>query len=252
MNTKRLSINNNKFLKMKNGFIYLLVVVMAISASCQQTGSRKVKLTTTVDSVSYAIGVMVGKQNKQQLSQVPGGDKMNLDAMSSAFYASLSGKDSLMSDEQANNIIRGYFEKESKRAGQENLEKGNSFLEKNKARAGVTTTESGLQYEVLTAGTGEKPVAESQVKVHYHGTLIDGTVFDSSVDRGEPAQFGVNQVIPGWTEALQLMPVGSKWKVFIPANLAYGEQGAGGKIGPNSALIFEVELLEIVKAETPK
>jgi FKBP-type peptidyl-prolyl cis-trans isomerase len=100
---------------------------------------------------------------------------------------------------------------------------------------------------VITAGTGEKPTAENQVRVHYHGTLIDGKVFDSSVDRGEPAVFGVNQVIPGWTEALMLMPVGSKWKVYLPSNLAYGEQGAGQDIAPNSALIFEVELLEIVK-----
>lgn len=121
------------------------------------------------------------------------------------------------------------------------------FLAKNKASEDVITTESGLQYTIITEGHGEKPTLKSQVKVHYTGTLIDGTVFDSSVERGEPAVFGVFQVIPGWTEALQLMPVGSKWKLFIPYELAYGENGAGQLIKPFSTLIFEVELLEIVK-----
>ena len=116
-------------------------------------------------------------------------------------------------------------------------------------REGVTTTASGLQYEIIKAATGPKPSKEDSVKVHYHGTLIDGTVFDSSVERGEPAEFGVGQVIAGWTEALQLMPTGSKWKLFIPAKLAYGERGAGEDIGPNSTLIFEVELLEVEGAK---
>ncbi|MBQ5925386.1 MAG: FKBP-type peptidyl-prolyl cis-trans isomerase, partial [Paludibacteraceae bacterium] len=121
------------------------------------------------------------------------------------------------------------------------------FLAENAKRANVVTLESGLQYEVITEAIGQKPVASDKVKVHYHGTLIDGTVFDSSVRRGEPATFGVTQVIQGWVEALQLMPVGSKWKLYIPYQLAYGEQGAGQMIAPYSALIFEVELLEIVK-----
>ena len=127
------------------------------------------------------------------------------------------------------------------------MEVGNKFLEENKVKEGVTTTESGLQYEIIIVGEGTIPTADSKVRVHYHGTLLDGTVFDSSVDRGEPATFGVNQVIKGWTEALQLMPVGSKWKLVIPSALAYGDRGAGGDIGPNSTLIFEVELLEIVE-----
>jgi FKBP-type peptidyl-prolyl cis-trans isomerase len=167
--------------------------------------------------------------------------------MAAAFRLASLGEETAMNEEEANNFIRTYLETAGKKEAQKNLEEGNAFLEQNKAREGVTTTESGLQYEVITAGTGEKPTAENQVRVHYHGTLIDGKVFDSSVDRGEPAVFGVNQVIPGWTEALMLMPVGSKWKVYLPSNLAYGEQGAGQDIAPNSALIFEVELLEIVK-----
>ena len=124
---------------------------------------------------------------------------------------------------------------------------GEKFLEENKKREGVVTLTSGLQYQILKAGTGEKPLATDKVTTHYHGTFLDGKVFDSSVDRGQPAQFPVNRVIPGWTEALQLMPVGSKWKLWIPYNLAYGEKGYPPKIPPYSALIFEVELISIDK-----
>jgi len=123
---------------------------------------------------------------------------------------------------------------------------GGAFLETNGKREEVTVTASGLQYEILTAGEGEMPTAASTVRVHYHGTLIDGSVFDSSYDRGEPAEFPVNGVIAGWTEALQVMPVGSKWRLAVPYNLAYGERGAGGKIGPYTTLVFDVELLEII------
>jgi FKBP-type peptidyl-prolyl cis-trans isomerase len=236
---------------MKNSIIYGLVIVLALSASCQQSG-KKVKLVTNIDSVSYAIGVLVGSNNLKQLESAPGGDEINKEAMAAAFRASTLGEDSIISPEQANALVQKFFEGAGERKAQKNLEEGNAFLEKNKARAGVTTTQSGLQYEVLTAGTGPMPTAADQVRVHYHGTLIDGKVFDSSVDRGEPVVFGVGQVIPGWTEALQLMPVGSKWKIYLPANIAYGERGAGGDIGPNAALIFEVELLEIVPAEPTK
>ncbi len=233
---------------MKKSVIYLLAITFIVAGvSCQQSGTKKVKLESNIDSVSYAIGILVGANNLQQLKNAPGGDEMNIDAMSAAFSMASSEGETAITEEEANALVRSFFENQGKKEAQENLEKGNAFLEENKKRPGVTTTESGLQYEILTEGNGPKPVAEDRVRVHYHGTLIDGTVFDSSIDNGEPAVFGVGQVIPGWTEALQLMPVGSKWKVYLPANIAYGERGAGGDIGPNSALIFEVELLEIVK-----
>jgi FKBP-type peptidyl-prolyl cis-trans isomerase len=233
---------------MKNSIIYVFVVALIVAAtSCQQGGPASVKLETSADSVSYAIGVLVGANNKQQLETAPGSSEMNIEAMAAAFRLASLGEEVEIAEEDANAIVQNFFRQAADREAQANLEEGNKFLEENKAREGVTTTESGLQYEVLTEGTGEKPTATDKVRVHYHGTLIDGTVFDSSVDRGEPAVFGVNQVIPGWTEALQLMPVGSKWKVFIPSNLAYGPRGAGADIGPNAALVFEVELLEIVK-----
>ncbi len=233
---------------MKNSIIYLVVVGLLIAGtSCQQGGSKNVKLETKVDSVSYAIGLLVGSNNQQQLKNAPGGTDLDGAIMASAFSAASMSEEPKITEEQANALVQTYFQQASERIGQENLEEGNAFLESNKSREGVVTTESGLQYEILTEGTGQKPTANDQVRVHYHGTLIDGTVFDSSVDRGEPATFGVSQVIKGWTEALQLMPVGSKWKVYIPAALAYGERGAGSDIGPNSALVFEVELLEVVE-----
>lgn len=135
--------------------------------------------------------------------------------------------------------------KMKREAGAKNLAAGQAFLEKNKERAGVVELPSGLQYEILVEGNGAKPSATDSVTCHYHGTLIDGTVFDSSVQRGQPATFPLNRVISGWTEALQLMPVGSKWRLFLPPNLAYGEQQVSAQIGPNSTLIFDVELLAI-------
>ena len=234
---------------MRNKIIYLLAIALGIAGTaCQQNGAvQNAKLETATDSASYAIGFLVGSNNKQQLASAPGGKEMNIETMAAAFRTASLGEDGLITEEEANTIIRNYFESANKREAQENLEKGNAFLEQNKTREGIHVTDNGLQYEVLTEGTGSKPTADDQVRVHYHGTLIDGTVFDSSVDRGEPAVFKVGQVIPGWTEALQLMPVGSKWKIYLPADLAYGERGAGNDIGPNSVLIFEVELLEIVK-----
>lgn len=234
---------------MRKSLIYLPVVfLMIVGMSCQQSGSVKnVKLETEADSAGYAIGILVGTNNKQQVENAPGGADINLDAMVAAFSVASKGEEGAMTTEEADQIIRRFFEAAGEREGQLNLEAGNAFLEQNKNREGVNTTASGLQYEVITEGSGPKPSAEDRVRVHYHGTLIDGTVFDSSVERGEPAVFGVGQVIPGWTEALQLMSVGSKWKIYLPANLAYGERGAGADIGPNSTLIFEVELLEIVE-----
>jgi FKBP-type peptidyl-prolyl cis-trans isomerase len=234
---------------MRKNLIYLpAVFLMIIGMSCQQSGSvQNVKLETEADSAGYAIGILVGTNNKQQVENAPGGADINLDAMAAAFSAASKGEEGVMTTEEADQIIRRYFEAAGEKEGQLNLEAGNAFLEENKGREGVKTTASGLQYEVITEGTGPIPSAEDRVRVHYHGTLIDGTVFDSSVERGEPAVFGVGQVIPGWTEALQLMPVGSKWKIYVPSELAYGERGAGADIGPNTTLIFEVELLEIVE-----
>jgi len=234
---------------MKKSILYFLVagLLMAGASSCQQGGPANVKLETSVDSVSYAIGILVGANNNKQLESAPGNDKMNIEALASAFRSVSLGEDTKISEQDAQALVQKFFADASKREAQENLEAGNKFLEENKTREGIKTTESGLQYEVINEGSGEKPKAEDRVRVHYHGTLIDGTVFDSSVDRGEPVVFGVNRVIPGWTEALEMMPVGSKWKIYLPANLAYGERGAGADIGPNETLIFEVELLEIVK-----
>lgn len=233
---------------MKNSILYVLAIALIVAvSSCQQGGTKSVKLETSADSVSYAIGMLVGANNLQQVQSAPASEEINLETMADAFRTATLEGELKLTQEEANGVVRTFFESASKRAAQKNLEEGNAFLEQNKTREGVTVTESGLQYEVLKEGDGPKPTAEDKVRVHYHGTLIDGTVFDSSVDRGEPAVFGVGQVIPGWTEALQLMPVGSKWKLYIPSNIAYGERGAGGQIGPNSTLIFEVELLEIVK-----
>ena len=237
---------------MKNRIIYFLAVALTIATatSCQQGGMKNVKLQSDMDSASYAIGVLVGANNLKQLEMSPGGGEINVDIMSAAFQAASTKSETAITEEQAQTIIQKFFETAGERESQKALEEGNAFLEKNKARSGVQTTESGLQYEVLTEGSGPKPTAEDQVRVHYHGTTIDGKVFDSSVDRGEPAVFGVVQVIPGWTEALQLMPVGSKWKIYLPSDIAYGERGAGADIKPNSALVFEVELLEIVSPES--
>jgi FKBP-type peptidyl-prolyl cis-trans isomerase FklB len=193
-----------------------------------------------IDSISYAIGMNIAGNLKQQNL------KVNSTIMAKAIDQVLNGQTTLMDGNAANAYIQGYFQNESMKKGAANKAVGDKYLAENKTKAGVVTLPSGLQYSIMKEGTGEKPASTDKVKVHYHGTLIDGSVFDSSVDRGEPAEFGVTQVIQGWVEALQLMPVGSKWKLFIPSNLAYGPQGPPS-IGPNQVLIFEVELLEIVK-----
>ena len=233
---------------MKKSIILILAIgVLFASTSCNQGGTKKVKLETNIDSVSYAIGVMIGNNNLQQLSSFPSGDQIKVDVLSAAFASAMAKENVMITDEDASALISKFAQSATEKESQKNLEEGNAFLEKNKAREGVVTTESGLQYEIITKGTGPKPTADDQVKVDYTGTLIDGTVFQSSKDQGQPITLGVTQFIPGWTEALELMPVGSKWKIYVPANLAYGERGAGNDIGPNATLIFELELLEIVK-----
>lgn len=238
----------NQIINMKIKSLLIGLAVFQLIASCQNSGTGgKVSLGTSGDSASYALGVLIGQQNKQSLNQIPGGEQINVDLLLKSFTQVIKGDSTLFSAAESNELVSAFFQKMNDKKGQENLEAGNSFLEKNKAREGVVSTESGLQYEIIKTGTGAKPLAEDVVKVHYHGTLIDGKVFDSSIDRGEPVEFPVNGVIPGWTEALQLMPVGSKWKIYIPASLAYGERGPSAEIGPNASLIFEVELLDIVK-----
>lgn len=197
-----------------------------------------------MDKVSYFIGLNMGGQFKEQ------GIALDLASFTEAIKAAMAGEKPKFSQEELMTAMQAFEtsmrEKEAAR-GSESKAKGVKFLADNGKKKGITTTASGLQYEVLKAGDGPKPAATDRVNVHYHGTLLDGKVFDSSVERGMPITFGVQEVIKGWTEALQLMPVGSKWRIYIPSELAYGENGAGGDIGPNEALVFEVELLGIVK-----
>ena len=190
----------------------------------------------------------VGRQMGGQLAAQPF-DGLDAQSVAQGVIDALSGKDSALSEDLLQAAFREIEEVMQAKAaaqGEIAIKAGLEFLTDNGKRDGVTVLESGLQYEVITAGDGEKPTLNSTVKTHYHGTLIDGVVFDSSVDRDEPAQFPVSGVIAGWTEALQLMPTGSKWRLVVPSELAYGTQGAGGAIGPNCTLIFEVELLEII------
>ena len=215
------------------------MIFLAFSLATTALSAQDLK--TYADSVSYAVGILWGQNIKQQ-----GLTDIDPTILGQAIGHALEGDESAMMDlKSANEMVRDHMGKQKEAAKQKNKMEGEAFLKKNAEREEVITLESGLQYEVLTEGTGQIPTAADKVKVHYHGTLIDGTVFDSSVQRGQPASFPVTGVIKGWVEALQLMPVGSKWKLFIPSDLAYGERGAGGQIGPNAALVFEVELLGI-------
>ena len=194
-----------------------------------------------MDKLSYAIGLNIANNLKSS-----GFANLSVEDFAEAVKTVYNGESAKMTDTEARTVIQDYFEKAEKEKLTNNLEEGNKFLAENGKREGVVTLPSGLQYEIITEGTGKKPSATDTVSCHYHGTLIDGTVFDSSVMRNQPAEFPVNGVIKGWVEALQLMREGAKWKLFIPANLAYGERGAGQSIEPNSTLIFEVELLKVL------
>lgn len=195
-----------------------------------------------MDKVSYALGLSIG--NNFQNSGIK---NLNVEDFVKGLTDVLNETQPAITYDEAKQVINEFFVKLQKEKMEINKKAGEEFLNINRHRAGVVELPSGLQYQVLQKGNGAKPKATDKVKCHYHGTLINGTVFDSSVERGQPAVFGVNQVIPGWVEALQLMEVGSKWRLFIPSNLAYGEHGAGEMIEPNSTLIFDVELLDIVK-----
>lgn len=194
-----------------------------------------------MEKVSYALGLSLG-------NNLMGSGVTSLDyaKLAKGIQDVMEGQTPEIGYQEAQAIIGEFFQALQEKVSQEAMKAGKEFLAENATREGVVTLPSGLQYEVIAAGTGAVPSASDSVKVHYHGSLIDGTVFDSSVNRGEPATFGVTQVISGWVEALQLMPVGSKWKLVIPSDLAYGAQGAGQAIAPHSTLVFEVELLEIV------
>jgi len=263
-----------------------LTVVIAITvalASCSQVpNTGTYKLETQLDSVSYALGFFGAKQVKKSFEQSPfkidsvdfikiakamAGAEMNeqfvkmmsnqfdtldVEVYKKGFFNQFAYGKSYFEETTADAYLRKIYQqiKDKKTTSSPeavaNLEKGKKFLEENKAKPGIIVTESGLQYEILKEGTGAKPELTDKVKCNYKGTLIDGTTFDSSDKHGGPSTFGVNGVIKGWTEALQMMPAGSKWKLYIPADLAYGKRGAGNDIGPNEALVFEIELLEVL------
>jgi len=202
------------------------------------------QFTTVEQQASYGIGRQIG----DQVASNPF-EGLDANAVAQGVMDALNGNEYAVEVEDlraAFGVINERMQAQQAEQAKEASAEGQAFLDKNAKRDEVTVTESGLQYEVLTTGEGEKPTAASKVRTHYHGTLIDGTVFDSSYDRGEPAEFPVGGVIAGWTEALQMMTVGSKWRLAIPYELAYGEQGAGGAIGPFQTLVFDVELLEIL------
>ena len=230
---------------MKNPFNQSLALILTllggvILSGCQQPESnmseKPFDATSEVESASYLIGF-----RQAQNIQAQGGDVIDMQAYELGARDAIAGKESQVPEENEEQLMAVL----SEALMQEKSASGETFMEENAARAEVTTTASGLQYEVLVEGTGPMPSATDTVVTHYHGTLTDGTVFDSSVERGSPASFPVNRVIAGWTEALQMMGVGSKWRLVIPPELAYGERGAGGAIPPNATLVFEVELLEI-------
>jgi FKBP-type peptidyl-prolyl cis-trans isomerase FklB len=227
-------------------FVQLVVIVVLAGFAGLARAEDRPVLKTDKDKVSYSIGLDIGTNFKRQ--------SVDLDqkALAAGIADGLSGGKPLLTEDEVRKVLAQFQQQMAAKAQQlaqqladKNQKEGEVFLAENKKKKGVITLPSGLQYRVITAGTGKIPKATDTVTTHYRGTLIDGTEFDSSYKRGEPASFPVNGVIKGWTEALQLMKVGSKWQLFIPSNLAYGPQGAGQVIGPNATLIFEIELLSI-------
>lgn len=227
---------------MKKVVFGIVVGCMIISACDSQTG--EVKLENGIDSLSYAYGISLGSFIKNEIQE-----DFNAEAFSRAIEELYAENPTVFSQEEANIFISSYQRKLRKMAFEKNLKEGRDFLAENKKRPEVKELPNGIQYEILKEGSGPKPEATDKVKTHYKGTLIDGTVFDSSIG-GEPRSFYVNKVIKGWTEVLQMMPVGSKWKIYLPTELAYGVRPMpGSAIKPNMALIFEIELLEILDEE---
>ena len=243
---------------MKKTILILAAVSMVFATADAQLFKSKEKkaapvaapvkvFTNDVDSMSYALGINVGTDFAKNLKGIPGG-KSNIDLIIKGINTAMKGDSALMKPEVATEFFRSYIGKAQAKDVEVKKAAGEKFLAENKTKEGVTTTASGLQYQVLVAKDGPKPAATDTVKVHYTGTLLDGTKFDSSVDRGEPVSFPLNQVIKGWTEGVQLMSVGSKFKFFIPFDLGYGAQAPqGSPIPAYATLIFEVELLDIKK-----
>jgi len=219
----------------------LLLAALVAGAFATSAIAQEVDLSTDPAKLSYSLGLMVGERITKRYGDI------DYDTLLAGLKAAHEGADTAMSMEEARTVLETYEKKAAAEASSAAIAKGEAFLAENKAKDGVEVTESGLQYEVITAAEGAKPSVEDTVSVHYVGTLINGDEFDSSVARGQPAEFPLGQVIKGWTEGLQLMNVGSKYRFVIPADLAYGERGSGA-IGPNETLIFEVELLEIKEA----
>jgi len=227
-------------------FVQLVAIVVLVGFAGLAHAEDRPVLKTDKDKVSYSIGLDIGTNFKRQ--------SVDLDqkALVAGIADGLSGGKPLLTEDEVRKVLAQFqqqmaakAQEMAKQRADKNQKEGEVFLAENKKKKGVVTLPSGLQYQVITAGTGKIPKATDTVTTHYRGTLIDGTEFDSSYKRGEPASFPVNGVIKGWTEALQLMKVGSKWQLVIPSNLAYGPQGAGQVIGPNATLIFEIELLSI-------
>lgn len=234
----------------KNISLIALTLTLALSCESNSQSSKDLAIETQMDSVSYSIGANIGRSFRADSLDL--NPKLVLQGMMDKMKDSTT----LLTDEQMAQVMTNFqqFMQEKKQKdflakSQANTAKGQEFLDKNKSAEGVQVTESGLQYKVLKEGTGKSPNAKDTVKVHYHGTLLNGTVFDSSVERGEPIEFPLNRVIPGWTEGLQLMKEGGKSILYIPSELAYGARGQGETIGPNQTLIFEVELLEVKPAQ---
>jgi len=214
---------------------------VATPAKKPAAGTPAPVMKNALDSFSYALGLSMAAFYKEQ-----GINEINTALVTKALRDVKAGKPQL-DDAQINACIVNFMQMKKGESAEPNKKQGQAFLDSNKNQPGVVSLPSGLQYRIVKEGSGPKPAATDKVKVHYQGSLINGKIFDSSIQRGEPITFGVSEVIPGWTEALQLMPVGSKWQLFIPSNLGYGDAGAGKDIAPGSTLLFDVELLEIVK-----
>lgn len=226
------------------GTVLIAAVLMSCGGESAKKAVKNVELNDEIDSVSYSIGLSIAESLKKDNM-----DNINPEAFIKAFFDMKEGNEYKIDQQKAKGIIQTYHQKKRNEQLSENMDRSKKYLEENKEKEGFKVAESGLQYKIVEKGDGESPEEGDRVKVHYEGTLTDGEIFDSSYERDEPAEFQVDRVIPGWTEALKKMKVGGKWEIVIPPELGYGERGAGQAIGPNEALIFEVELLDVMEGE---